>query len=157
MSRFLKSQAVDCFDGKIQMVFKPQTLGMLVEADEFALEFELLIEEYNVKSETKQALISIAGEYAALLTATESVKVLQDDLDGVTAAFVKWLTELDLDEADYGDLWAVRLELPNWIVAEWSRAYLESQRLNPDKASSPADLLSEADKEALQSKDSPLA
>jgi len=159
MSRFLKSKAVTAFDGRLQITFKPQTLGLLIEADEFVTEFEALLDDYRIKTETKKALQDIASEYATLLVATESVSVKASDCSGdaVIDAFVEWFDDLDLDETDFADLWAARLEMPDWIVSEWSRAYLEAQRLNPDKASAPAETLSNAEQESLKSEDSPLA
>ena len=160
MSRFfLKLRTIEAFDGRLQITFKPQTLGLLVEADEFATEFEALLDDYRIKAETRKALSDIAAEYATLLVATESVAVKASVSldDAVVAAFVAWFTALDLDDTDFEDLWEARLEMPDWIVSEWSRAYLEAQRLNYDKASAPSETLSEADRESLKSEDSPLA
>jgi hypothetical protein len=159
MGRFLKSKTIEAFDGRLQITIKPQTLGLLVEADEFLTEFEALLDDYRIKAETRKALRDIAAEYATLLVATESVAVKASEGldDTVIADFVAWFNELDLDETDFADLWAARLEMPDWIVSEWSRAYLEAQRLNHDKASAPVETLSEADKESLKSEDSPLA
>jgi len=160
MSRFfLKLRTIEAFDGRLQITFKPQTLGLLVEADEFLTEFEAAIDDYRIKTETRKALRDIASEYATLLVATESVVVKASVSldDTVIAAFVAWFNALDLDETDFVDLWEARLEMPDWIVSEWSRAYLEAQRLNYDKASAPSETLSEADRESLKSEDSPLA
>jgi len=159
MGRFLKSKTIEAFDGRLQITFKPQTLGLLVEADEFLTEFEALLDDYRIKTETRKALSDIAAEYATLLVATESVAVKASVSldDAVVAAFVAWFTALDLDDTDFADLWEARLEMPDWIVSEWSRAYLEAQRLNHDKASAPTETLSAAEQESLKSEDSPLA
>jgi hypothetical protein len=159
MGRFLKSKAIEAFDGRLQITFKPQTLGLLVEADEFLTEFEALLDDYRIKAETRKALSDIASEYATLLVATESIAVKASVSldDTIVAAFVAWFTALDLDDTDFADLWEARLEMPDWIVSEWSRAYLEAQRLNHDKASAPSQTLSAAEQESLKSEDSPLA
>jgi hypothetical protein len=159
MGRFLKSKTIEAFGGLLQFTFKPQTLGLLVEADEFLTEFEALLDDYRIKAETRKALSDIAAEYATLLVATESVAVKASVSldDAVVAAFVAWFTTLDLDDTDFADLWEARLEMPDWIVSEWSRAYLEAQRLNHDKASAPTETLSAAEQESLKSEDSPLA
>jgi hypothetical protein len=159
MGRFLKSKTIEAFDGRLQFTFKPQTLGLLVEADEFLTEFEALLDDYRIKTETRKALSVIASEYATLLVATEGIVVNTSESldDTVIAAFVAWFRELDLDETDFTELWEARLEMPDWIVSEWSRAYWEAQRLNHDKASAPTETLSAAEQESLKSEDSPLA